>query len=105
MEYGCWVGPSAALPHCVVVLWYMLTDQKLGSLSIQHYKNVSIFPGLVVWLSKKPFIFVTGVLAKAINIKGFISEVAYLPVPLVRTIFTEIFFVLHLCHPFTTGVP
>lgn len=26
-------GP--ALPHCVVVLWYMLTDQKLGCLSVQ----------------------------------------------------------------------
>lgn len=95
MEYGWWVGP--ALPHCVTVLWYVLTDQKLGSLSLQHYNQVSIFPGLLVWPSKKPFIFMTGVLARGINVKSFIPEVGYPRVPLVRNIFAEIFFFfLHL---------
>lgn len=34
----------------------------------------------------------TRVLAKEIDVKSFISEVGYLPVPLVRNIFAEIFF-------------
>lgn len=33
----------------------MLTDQKLGCSSGQHYKQVSIFPRLLVWPSKKSF--------------------------------------------------
>lgn len=34
----------------------------------------------------------TGMLAKGINVKSLISEVGYLPVPLVKNIFAEIFY-------------